>query len=80
MIATRTAGTPEVLLIFGSGSQVIGIQLVKPSATQVQLLSGSGSGQFITTKSGKDFKNQRRAQTVRKLAIVFFIAAKDVPF
>ena len=76
MITTRMAGSPEVLLIFGSGPQVIGIKLVEPSAAQVQFLSGGSGGQLITAKSSEDFTDQRCAQTVRELAIVFFIAAK----
>jgi hypothetical protein len=76
MIATGMAGSPEVVLIFGSGPQVIGIKLVEPGAAQVQLLSGGRGGQLITTKSGKDFPDQRCAQTVRELAIMFFIVEK----
>jgi hypothetical protein len=70
------AWTPEVWLVFGISPQIIGIKLVEPSAAQVQLFSGGSGGQFITAKSSKDFTNQRRAQTVRKLAIMFFIATK----
>ena len=62
--------------MFGGGPQVIGIKLVEPGAAQVQLLSGRSSGQFITTKSGKDFTDQRRAQTVRELAIMLFITER----
>ena len=76
MITTRMTGSPEVLLIFSSSPQVIGIKLVEPSPAQVQLLSGSGGGQLITAESSEDFADQRGAQTVRELAIVFFITAK----
>src|SRR6185312_17129301 len=62
--------------MFGGSPQIIGVKLVEARAPQVQLLSGVSGGQFITTKSGKDFTDQRSAQTVRELAIVFFITAK----
>src|SRR5271163_132438 len=70
------AGTPQVLPMLGGGPQVIGIKLVEPSAAQVQLLSGGRGRQFIAPKSSKDFTDQGCAQTVRELAIVFFIVAK----
>ena len=76
MITARIAGAPEMLLIFGDGTQVIAIELVEPGAAQVQLLSGGSGGQFIAPKSRKDFTDQRRAQTVWKLAVMFFIAAR----
>ena len=76
MVTTRMAWTPEVWLVFGSSPQIISIKLVEPSAPQVQLFSGGSGGQFIASKSSQDFTNQRRAQTVRKLAIMFFIATK----
>jgi len=62
--------------MLGGGPQVIGIKLVEPSAAQVQLLSGGRGRQFIAPKSSKDFTDQGCAQTVRELAIVFFIVAK----
>lgn len=62
--------------MFGGSPQIIGVKLVEARAPQVQLLSGVNGGQFITAKSGKDFTDQRSAQTVRELAIVFFITAK----
>ena len=76
MIPARMTGSPVVLLMSGSGPQVIGIKLVETSAAQAQLFGGGGGGQFMAPKSGKDLTDQRRAQTVRELTIVFFIAAK----
>jgi len=69
-----------VVLMSGGGTEIIGIKLVKTSATQAQFFSGGGGGQFVASKSSKDFTDQGRAQTVRQLAIVFFIVAKMCQF
>ena len=76
VIATRMTGSPAVLLIPGSGTKVIGIELVETGATQSEFFCGDRAEQFAAPKGGQDFTDQRIAQSVRELTIMFFIAAK----
>jgi len=75
MIAARMAWGPEVLLMSGSSTQVIGIKFVEAGSTYSEFFGGNSAGQFAVPKGGENFTNQRCAQPVRKLAIMFFIAA-----
>ena len=76
VIAARLTRSPAMLLMSGSGTQVIGIKFVEAGSAQSELFGGQGSGQFAASKSGENFTNQRCAQAVGQLAIMFFIAAK----
>ena len=76
MIATRMARSPGLSVSSGGGVQVVGVEFVESGASQVEFLCGGGSRQFATAKSSENFTDQRRAQTVRKLTVMFFIAAK----
>lgn len=76
VIAARTPRSPAVMLMPGSGTEVIGIELVETGATQPEFFGGDRGGQFAAPKGGQDLTDQRCAQPVRKLTIMFFIAAK----
>ena len=76
MIAARMAWSPGLSAALGGGTEVVGVKFVKSGASQVEFIGGGGGRQFATAKSGENFTNQRCAQTVRQLTIMFFIAAK----
>ncbi len=76
VIAARMTWSPAMLLMSGSGTQVMGIKFVEAGSTQSEFFCGGRGGQFAAPKGGENFTNQRCAQAVGKLAIMFFIVAK----
>jgi len=76
VIAARVAGSPERFLMSGGITEVAGIKFVETGATQSELFCGGGGGEFAAPKGGQDFTDQWCTQTVWKLTIMFFIAAK----
>jgi hypothetical protein len=43
---------------------------------QSEFIGGSAGGDVVATEGGQDFADQRSTETMGKLAIMFFIAAR----
>ena len=72
MIATRSARLPPVLRARDAGAEIIGVELVKAGAPDCQRRSRSRGCEPACTEGGEDFADQRSAETVDELLIVFF--------
>ncbi len=79
VIAARMAWCPSLSVSSGGGGQVVGIEFIEPGASQVEFICRRGGGQFAPAKSRENFTDQRSAQTVWKLTIMFFISATMHP-
>ena len=76
VVAAGSSRGPAVLVVAGHGAQIVAIELVEASAAQAELRGGIRGGDFGAAKGGEHFADQRSAEAVRELAIMFFIAAR----
>jgi len=71
VIAAGDARRPVLLLVMGAGAEIIGLEFVEATATEVKF-TGSGAGREESgAELGQDETDQRRGQTMRELT--FFI-------
>jgi hypothetical protein len=75
-VAPGRTRNPVSFAVEGAGSEVIGIQFVESGAPQLQLFGSSSGAEFSAPESTQDLADQRGAQAVGKLAIVFFIPGR----
>ena len=64
---------PTLGLVAGGGPQIVGIDLIEPGAAQAKFFSGDRGGDFLPAKSGEHLTDQRGADPMRQLTIMFFI-------
>ena len=76
VVAAGSGGSPVVLVMPRDRAQIIGIELVETCATQAELVGGSAGGDVVAAEGGQDFADQRSTETMGKLAIMFFMAAR----
>jgi hypothetical protein len=71
MIAAGGTGRPELLLVVGAGAQIIGVEFVETSATEVKSASGGTGRQEAFAELGEEETDQWNSETIRELT--FFI-------
>ena len=76
VVAAGGGGRPVVLVMPRDRAQIIGIELVEACATQAELVRGGAGGDVVAAEGRQDFADQRGTETMGKLAIMFFIAAR----
>jgi len=76
VIAARNTWEPGLVVVAGDSAKISGIKFVKTGAAQFECLSSGSGRNFATAEGGHDFTDQRSTQTVKELAIMFFIARK----
>jgi len=76
VIAAGSSRSPVGFAALGAGAEVIGVELVETGASEFETASRLGSVKLPTTEGGEDLADQRNAEAMRQLAIVFFIASR----
>lgn len=71
MIATGSAGSPEVLAVVGGGAEIIGVEFVESAAGESESAGGLVSVEVFTAKASQDVTDQRGGQTLSKLWMFF---------
>ena len=74
VITARSARLPAVLRAGGTGAEVVGVDLVKAGAPDCESRRGRRGREPARAETGKDFADQRCAETMGELLIVFFTA------
>ena len=74
VIPTGGTGLPASGLPEGRRAEIVGVEFVEASATEAELFGHGRGGDFRAPESGKNFADQRRAETMGKLAKMFFIS------
>src|SRR5208337_3671121 len=73
MISSRGSWLPTLLLAAGCGMEIVRIEFIKASASQTEFFGGHRGGEFLSPEGRKHLADQRSAETMGKLAIMFFI-------
>lgn len=76
VITTGGSRPPAIRVVVGDAPEIVAVEFVEAGAAQAELVRGGESGDFVAAEGGEDFADQRSTQTVRELAIMFFIAAR----
>lgn len=76
VIAAGNAGRPGILPVVGDGAKVIGVEQIEAGAAQFEGLRGSAGRGLAIAEGSQDFADQRRAEAMGELAIMFFIAPR----
>ena len=76
MISSRGSGLPALLLAAGGGPEIGRIKFIKASASQTEFFGGHRGGEFLSSEGPKHLADQRSAETMGKLAIMFFITRR----
>ena len=71
MIPARTAGRPAVLLLVGTGGEVLGVEFVEAAAGEVELAGGEAGVELLRAELGEDVTDERRGEAMSEL--VFFM-------
>lgn len=71
MIAAGDARRPVLLLVVGTRAEIIGLEFVEATPTEVEFAGGGAGREEPFAELGEDETDQRRGETMRELA--FFI-------
>jgi hypothetical protein len=71
VIAAGDAGRPVLLLVVGTRAEIIGLEFVEATTTEVEFAGGGAGREEPFAELGEDETDQRRGETMRELA--FFI-------
>ena len=61
-------------LAAGGRAEIVGVEFVEAGATEAELFGRSRGGDFRAPEYGKNFADQRGAETMGQLAKMFFIS------
>ena len=61
----------------GRGTEIVSIEFIEAGSPQSEFFGGNGGGQFFAPQGRQHLADQRRAETMGKLAIMFFINAQN---
>ena len=76
VVAAGGSRGPAVLVVTGHRAQIIAIEFIEARAPEAEFICGRDGGEFAAPEGGEDCTDQRSAEAVGELAIMFFIAAR----
>ena len=76
VVAARSSRRPAVFVVAGNGAQIVAVEFVEASATEAEFICGRDGRDFVAPEGGENFADQRSAETVGELKIIFFMVAR----